>query len=91
MNTSDFEGFPNTFVEAALEKTPVVSFKVDPNKMFEEHCAGICCYGNFENMVVACKQLVENDDDRLRMGENARSYAEKFHDIDIAIFWSYQM
>ena len=42
VNTSDFEGFPNTFIEAALENTPVISMKVDPNKMFSCHGAGIC-------------------------------------------------
>lgn len=45
-NCSDYEGFPNTFVEALILNTPVISFKFD-NKIPE------ALTGKLENWVVA--------------------------------------
>lgn len=82
VNTSEFEGFPNTFIEAALERTPVVSLWVDPNKMFEIHGSGLCCFGDKEKLAAACKNLIENETERKKMGDKARLYAENNHNID---------
>jgi len=41
VNTSDYEGFSNTYLEAACSKLPVVSLFHDPNNMLEQQHAGI--------------------------------------------------
>lgn len=41
INTSDYEGFSNTYLEAASSKLPIVSLFHDPNNMIERHQAGI--------------------------------------------------
>ena len=41
VNTSDYEGFSNTYLEAASSKLPIVSLYHDPNDMIEQHNAGI--------------------------------------------------
>ena len=86
VNTSDFEGFPNTFIEAALERTPIVSLRVDPNGMFGRHKAGICCNGRKEKLLNVCRLLATgNEVTTQQMGRQAREYAVRYHGVQQAI------
>lgn len=85
VNTSDFEGVPNTFIEAAMEETPILSLNVDPNQMLSRHGAGICAKGSFHDMVNAANGLLSDTERLKRMGKIARSYAVSNHDMDVAI------
>ncbi len=85
INTSDFEGFPNTFIEAALEKTPTISLNVNPNQMLTRHACGFYCKGNFKELVCSCRELGVNIRKREEMGNRSRAYAISHHNIDLAI------
>ncbi len=85
INTSDLEGFPNTFIEAAIEKTPVVSLNVDPNEMLTRHACGIYCRQQFSKLVNKSKELVKNEKMRNSLGLKAAIYAAENHDLSKAI------
>lgn len=81
VNTSAYEGFPNTFVQSWLRETPTVSLNVDPGGILERERIGFCS-GSFEKLVADVTLLLENDKERQEMGQRARKYAEREHGLD---------
>lgn len=82
VNTSDSEGFPNTFVEAGIGSTPILSYRVNPDNFIEEWECGYSADGNNCKLKIYLRQLIENDEDRRKKGKNCRIYVECNHDID---------
>ena len=80
VNTSITEGFPNTYIQAWMRKTPVVTLTCDPDDLIKRHGLGFHS-GSFEQLVKDVRYLIENEDVRREMGEKARRYALKNHDI----------
>lgn len=80
VNTSRMEGFPNTFIQAWAHYTPVVSLKVDPDNIIKNRNLGFHS-GTFRQLVMDVTTLFSNEKLRKTMGENARNYVEREHDI----------
>jgi glycosyltransferase involved in cell wall biosynthesis len=80
VNTSTREGFPNTFVQAWLRETPVVSLWLDPDGVLSREKIGIRS-GNLQQMVEDVGRLVQEDSLREEMGKRARTYAVREHNL----------
>ena len=80
VNTSRIEGFPITFIQAWAHYVPVISLNVDPDRIIQNEKLGFCS-GTFEQLVSDVITLLEDEKLRNTMGENARKYVEKEHDI----------
>jgi glycosyltransferase involved in cell wall biosynthesis len=78
---SDKEGFPNTYIQAWMRETPVVTLNCDPDNIIRNKRIGFHS-GSFENLVRDVRYLVENEDIRGEMGKKAREYAINNHDIE---------
>jgi glycosyltransferase involved in cell wall biosynthesis len=74
VNTSRLEGFPNAFLEAWQNRTPVVSL-VDVDGLIAGEDVGVVCAGTDE-MAAAVRRLLDDDAGRRAMGDRARSLIE---------------
>lgn len=83
VNTSEYEGFPNAFVQACLAKTPILSLKVNPDNFINKYQLGYVADESIDNAVGFIRNLKS---DRLQeMGANAFDYIRKNHDINLII------
>ncbi len=81
INTSKNEGFPNTFIQAAKYKTPILSLAVDPDDLLEVHRIGIQAHNNIAQLKKGLADLLSNQSLWQEYAENAYRYAQTHHDL----------
>lgn len=93
INSSIEEGFPNTFVQAAKNGTPIVSLNVNPDNFLDNFRCGFSCGGSIDTAIQKIELLLKDKKLYKEMSENAFSYAMENHDIknNIDLFLSYIM
>ena len=81
VNTSDYEGFPQTFIQAAINKVPIISLNVNPDNFITKHKCGIVCDGNEAFMNQSIQNLLSDSQQLNQLSNNAYNYARENHDI----------
>lgn len=77
INTSDLEeGFPNTFIQSWLRKTPTISLNFDPDNLITKHQLGYVT-NTFDLLVKKTTKLVLDKDLRKEIGNRASKFAHK--------------
>lgn len=85
VNTSDMEGFPNTFIEAAVTQTPILSLNSNPNNILSDHGAGYFCEGSTKILGKKCYKMLQEIEKTQEAGIKAFDYAFKYHSLDRAV------
>ncbi len=81
VNTSTVEGFPNTFLQAMMNKTMILSLVVDPDDFINKYECGFSCNDNFNELKDKLDYVLNDKDIRVNMGENGYKYISKNHNI----------
>ena len=82
LNTSSIEGFPNTFLQAWIRGVPVVSF-FDPDALVQRLSLGRTA-SSVDDMREAIRHLLQDDEDRQRIGRRAREFATREYTTGVA-------
>ena len=79
LGTSDYEGFPNTYLQAFFSHVPVVSLRVDPDKIFANSRFGICTNGDIDATQKTLRKLMKDQVMRADFAHRAYQYAQGKH------------
>jgi glycosyltransferase involved in cell wall biosynthesis len=78
VNTSDYEGFPSTFLQSWARGIPTVSFFDCGAKAIDGQPVGLVCE-DFDAMKRAVLHLATDDEDWAQQGRRAREYCDQNH------------
>lgn len=81
-SNKDYEGFPNTFLQAGCLGVPLVTLEVDPDNVFSAAGGAFNAHGNIFLLIEKVKELNNNNEEIKFMGDNIKKYVLENHDID---------
>jgi hypothetical protein len=80
VNTSEWEGWPNSFIQAGLGRTALLSLEVNPDGMFERFGLGRYAGGDFERLKAEARAMMGDAAELERMQEGCARFVAEMHD-----------
>jgi len=82
VNTSESEGFPQTFIQAAMHSVPILSLSVNPTNFLSKYNCGFSFNNDIKKMSDKIFELFKDEKMYGELSENIYTYAVNNHDIE---------
>jgi glycosyltransferase involved in cell wall biosynthesis len=83
VNTSDFEGMPNIFLEGWSRGVPALALSHDPDRVIERHRLGEFAYGDRDRLRMAARALWSGRDSARGLEARCEQYVALNHSAEI--------
>ena len=80
VNTSQWEGWPNSFIQAGLGHAALLSLRVDPDGIFGRFGLGVVADGDFAGLVGGARRLMDDREMLASAQDGARRFVREAHD-----------
>ena len=80
VNTSEWEGWPNSFIQAGLGKAALLSLDVNPDGIFEKFSLGRHAGGDFQAFVGFARAMISDPAALAQMQEGCSRFVAEMHD-----------
>ncbi len=80
VNTSTWEGWPNSFIQSGLASTALLSLIVRPDTLFEDFQLGACADGDRERFLALAREWFADRATTDAMGREAERFVADLHD-----------
>jgi glycosyltransferase involved in cell wall biosynthesis len=83
VNTADYEGMPNIFLESWARGVPALCLSHDPDGVIERDQIGLFAAGSPNRLVEAARTLWRSRGDRAELAARCRAYVEREHSPEV--------
>jgi glycosyltransferase involved in cell wall biosynthesis len=80
VNTSEWEGWPNSFIQAGLGRTALLSLAVNPDGIFERFGLGCFAAGDFERLASDARAMIADAAQQEAMQAGCARFVAEMHD-----------
>jgi glycosyltransferase involved in cell wall biosynthesis len=82
VNTSEWEGWPNSFIQSGLGRTALLSLAVNPDGIFEKFGLGGYAAGDMEKLKAMAKGMIADRVALAQMQEGCERFVAEMHDTE---------
>lgn len=90
VNTSEWEGWPNSFIQAGLGRAALLSLVVNPDGLFEKFGLGACAGGDQSGLLASAREMLSDTTALEKMQGECERFVTELHnnEREAAVFLS---